>query len=129
HIVPEPEFRGVHHLPATALRSVVEQLYALPVMVSYDLRQVTECLSRAVPDYGAPYRPDPSLARPFSSRLAIDACRQLRDGRLDPSVVATDVRARLEAMSNLARWLMAENQAAAARPDDRAFLRLEKRAF
>jgi hypothetical protein len=30
-VVPEPEFRGMHHLPATALRSVIEQLYALPV--------------------------------------------------------------------------------------------------
>jgi len=28
-VVPEPEFRGAHHLPATAVRSVVEQLYAL----------------------------------------------------------------------------------------------------
>jgi len=37
-VVPEPEFRGMQHLPATALRSVVEQLLALPVTVSYDLR-------------------------------------------------------------------------------------------
>src|SRR3546814_7006337 len=29
-VVPEPEFRGVHHLPATAIRSVIEQLCALP---------------------------------------------------------------------------------------------------
>ncbi|NKC23433.1 hypothetical protein HED50_22860 [Ochrobactrum oryzae] len=43
-VVPEPEFRGVHHLPATALRSVIEQLYALPVAVSYDLRQVSEAI-------------------------------------------------------------------------------------
>jgi hypothetical protein len=32
-VVPEPEFRGMQHLPATALRSVVEQLLSLPVMV------------------------------------------------------------------------------------------------
>jgi len=38
-VVPEPEFRGIHHLPATAVRSVVEQVFALPIMVSYDLRQ------------------------------------------------------------------------------------------
>ena len=44
-LVPEPEFRGIHHLPATSLRSVVEQLLALPVTVSYDLRQVTSALA------------------------------------------------------------------------------------
>jgi hypothetical protein len=58
-VVPEPEYRGMHHLPATALRSVVEQLYALPVTVAYDLRKVSMALAaggmiaegeRAAPD-------------------------------------------------------------------------------
>ena len=47
--VPEPEFRGMHHLPASALRNVLEQLYALPVTVSYDLRQVSQALGVANP--------------------------------------------------------------------------------
>jgi len=128
-VVPEPEFRGVHHLPATALRSVVEQLFALPVMVSYDLRQVTQCLARTVPGYGAAYRPAVRFERPFSSRLGIDICRQLRSGDVPVEDVVADVGARLDAICNLTRWLLSENAAAKARPDDHAFLRLRKQPF
>src|SRR3546814_8146531 len=46
-VVPEPEFRGVHHLPATAIRSVIEQLWALPVAVAFDLRQVSRAIEVA----------------------------------------------------------------------------------
>ena len=127
--MPEPEFRGVHHLPATALRSVVEQLFALPVMVAYDLRQVTRCLARTVSDYGTPYRPPPQFERPFSSRLGIDVCRKLRAGTIESTAVASDVEARLKAMRDLTRWLLSENAAAEARPGDHAFLRLRKRPF
>ena len=127
--VPEPEFRGVHHLPATALRTVVEQLFALPVMVAYDLRQVTQCLARTVTGYGAPYRPSAKFERPFSSRLGIDLSRKLRSGELPAGEVADDVNGRLEAMRGLTRWLLAENAVAEASPDDHAFLRLRKRPF
>src|SRR5215468_707742 len=78
-VVPEPEYRGVHHLPATAVRSVVEQLYALPVAVSYDLRQVSDAI--ATTGGGPPYMPQQGFARPFSSLLSIDVIRNLRDGR------------------------------------------------
>ncbi len=128
-IVPEPEFRGVHHLPATALRSVIEQLFALPVMVAYDLRNVTQCLARTVPGYGRPYQPVGDFERPFSSRLGIDICRKLRAGDVSAEAVAADVRKRLEAIRDLTRWLLHENAAAEARPKDRAFLRLRKRPF
>ena len=128
-VVPEPEFRGVHHLPATALRSVVEQLFALPVMVAYDLRQVTQCLAGTVSDYGTPYRPPPQFERPFSSRLGIDVCRMLRAGTIESTAVASDVEARLKAMRDLTRWLLSENAAAEARSGDHAFLRLRKRPF
>lgn len=76
-IVPEPEFRGVHHLPATAVRSVLEQLYALPVVVAYDLRQASEAL--AVMGAEAPYRPAKAFERPFSSLLSIDVIRPSRE--------------------------------------------------
>jgi predicted RecB family nuclease len=128
-VVPEPEFRGVHHLPATALRSVVEQLYPLPVMVSYDLRRVSQALAQGADGLSQPYSPAPPFAREFSSRLSIDVIRRLREGRMEAGAVEQDLRARLGAARALAEWLMADNAAAERRPDDRAFLRLAKRPF
>lgn len=128
-VVPEPEFRGIHHLPATALRSVVEQVYALPVMVSYDLRQVTGALANTEPALSPAYAPDPPFRRPFSSRLSIDVCRDLRDGRIEPGPVRQDVIARLDAMRALAEWLMHRNAIALQQDGDYAFLRLNKRPF
>lgn len=125
-IVPEPEFRGAHHLPATALRSVVEQVFALPVKVSYDLRQVTEALAVAG-EIDAAYAPEGVFRRDFSALLAMDAIRALRDGRQDgvraPDVEA-DVRSRLAATAQVAEWLMGRNAAAQS-----PFLRLDKRPF
>lgn len=128
-VVPEPEFRGIHHLPATALRSVVEQVFALPVMVSYDLRQVTGVLAKTKPGLSPPYTPELPFRRPFSSRLSIDVCRDLRDRRIESEAVRQDVLARLNAIRALAEWLMRENAAALHRDDDHAFLRLNKRPF
>jgi hypothetical protein len=128
-VVPEPEFRGIHHLPATALRSVVEQVFALPIMVSYDLRQVTCALAETDLGLSPPYTPEPPFWRPFSSRLSIDVCRDLRDARISAEPVREDVVARLDAMRALAEWLMRENAAALRRDGDHAFLRLNKRPF
>lgn len=129
NVVPEPEFRGVHHLPATALRSVFEQVYALPVMVSYDLRQVTEALARTDRGFNDPYRPDKEFKREFSSRLSVDVCRQMRDGQFDPKLVEEDVRRRLRSIRALTTWLWAENEDAARQEGGRAFLRLNKKPF
>lgn len=125
-VVPEPEFRGAHHLPATAIRSVVEQLYGLPVNVSYDLRQVSQALHAAG---GIPvaYMPEPDFARPFSSLLSIDVIRGLREARArspDVEQVSADVAARLRAAGDIVAWLFAEN-ARAPQP----MLRLNKRPF
>jgi hypothetical protein len=125
-VVPEPEFKGAHHLPATALRSVVEQLYAMPCKVSYDLRQVTETLLEAG-QIDTAYQPIPPFRREFSSLLGMEVIRSLREGRHDaiqPEQVEQDVRARLDACVRLVEWLTREN-AAAAQP----FLRLEKQPF
>jgi predicted RecB family nuclease len=108
-VVPEPEFRGVHHLPATALRSVVEQVYALPVMVSYDLRQVTESLVSTEQGFQSPYIPEPAFFHKFSSRLSVDVCRQMREGKINPITVRDDVKSRLISTRALAEWLFAEN--------------------
>lgn len=109
-IVPEPEFRGMQHLPATALRSVVEQLLSLPVTVSYDLRQVSQALEREGLIAHA-YAPAPAFERPFSSLLAIDVSRDLREGRdrVDAEAVRRDVLARLDATQVIADWLRAEH--------------------
>lgn len=110
-VVPEPEFRGMQHLPATALRSVVEQLFALPVTVSYDLAQVSGALARAG-HLGEPYQPGEPFARPFSSLLSIDVARGLREHKSTaPGAddVRDDVRARLQTTRAIAEWLRAEH--------------------
>jgi hypothetical protein len=125
-VVPEPEFKGAHHLPATSIRSVIEQLYALPAKVSYDLRQVSEALKTAgLIDVA--YAPAGIFLREFSSLLAMEAIRSLREGLRDSITAAEvekDVRARLETSARLVEWLTNEN-AAAQTP----FLRLAKQPF
>ncbi|GAB6062563.1 hypothetical protein [Deferrisoma palaeochoriense] len=124
-VVPEPEYRGYHHLPACALRSVVEELLALPVRVSFDLAQVCEALSAADPPLSHPYRPGDRFRRPFSSRLPLEICRDLELGTADEAAVRSDVEARLEAVRALVAWLEGENERVA--PED--FLRLRKAPF
>lgn len=129
-VVPEPEFRGAHHLPATAVRNVVEQLYALPVTVSYDLRQVSAALANAAL-IATPYQPEPAFARPFSSLLSIEVIRGLREGRADsPDAVAvgSDVTARLAALSSIVDWLFAAD-AAERGAGASGLLRLNKKPF
>ncbi len=125
-IVPEPEFRGAHHLPATAVRTVVEQLYAIPTVVSYDLRQVSQALA-AVGAVADPYAPEKAFERPFSSLLSVEVIRGLRERRASaPSVaqVVQDVSARLRALQQVVTWLFAQS-AASSQP----LLRLAKRPF
>lgn len=110
-VIPEPEFRGIDHLPATALRSVVEQLFALPATVSYDLRQVSQALS-AAGMVERSYRPAPAFKRPFSALLSIEISRALREGRADRVAVEEvrhDVSQRLHTILAIARWLEREH--------------------
>lgn len=122
--IPEPEFRGMHHLPASALRTIVEQLYALPVSVSYDLRQVTEALSRAATPLKEPFRPLAGFERRFSSMLPLEITRALRRGEALVENVRRDMLLRLHATASLVDWLLAEN-ARSVTP----FLRLKKNPF
>lgn len=128
-VVPEPEFRGVHHLPATAVRSVIEQLFALPVSVSHDLRQVSHALAKA--GAGPAYSPAEGFYRQFSSLLSIDVIRPIREGDADaPSVEAVrdDVAQRLGALQAVVAWLFdqsAKAEAAGGKP----LLRLAKKPF
>ena len=127
-VVPEPEFRGVHHLPATAVRSVVEQLYALPVMVAYDLRQVSSAI--AAVSGGPAYHPAPGFFRQFSSLLSIDVIRPIREADPDaPDIdaVKADVRHRFDALQGVISWLYAENAVATA--TGKPLLRLSKKPF
>lgn len=129
-VVPEPEFRGMQHLPATALRSVVEQLLSLPVTVSYDLRQVSSVLHRAGKIVQA-YEPEQAFERPFSALLALDVSRHLREGQgkgPDVAAIRADVSARLAATQAIADWLRIEHR---RRVDagEPAMLRLNKQPF
>lgn len=129
-VVPEPEFRGMHHLPATAVRNVLEQLLAMPVTVSHDLRQV----SRVLLDAGripAAYEPTEQFARPFSALLSLEISRGLREGRqghVEVETIRRDVLERLETTRSIAEWLRSEHarrSAAGGKP----MLRLNKRPF
>lgn len=129
-VVPEPEFRGIHHLPATALRSVVEQLYALPVSVSYDLRQVSNALYDAGLISRA-YVPEQAFLREFSSLLSLEVSRELREhrrGSVDLEAVRNDVHYRLTATRAIAEWLQRENQRLVT-SGERPMLRLTKKPF
>lgn len=121
---PEPEYRGAHHLPASALRSVMEQLYVLPTKVSYDLARVSRALCDATPPLSDPYRPAERFARRFSARLSIDVARGLAGDAALIEEVRQDVRARLAAMEGLCAWVLADNAAA-----EQPFLRLRKPPF
>ena len=129
-VVPEPEFRGMQHLPATALRSVVEQLLSLPVMVSYDLRQVSGALF-AAGLITHEYAPGAPFERPFSSLLSLEVSRNLREkrpGGPGRDAIRSDVAARLSATQAIADWLRAEHRRrleAGGQP----MLRLNKQPF
>jgi hypothetical protein len=125
-MVPEPEYRGYHHLPASALRGVLEELIALPVKVSYDLARVGAAFDGQGQGPAAPYRPGPPFARPFSSRLALDVCQELVKGKADEGRIRQDVSERLLAMSGLVEWLERTN---ADLPESDRFLRLRKAPF
>ena len=122
--VPEPEFRGMHHLPASALRTVIDQLYSLPVSVSYDLRQVSQALAKAPVPLREPYFPETGFERQFSSMLSIEITRALKRGEISVGAIQADVRKRLFSMASMVEWLLKEN-ARAATP----FLRLRKKPF
>lgn len=127
-VVPEPEFKGVHHLPATAVRSVVEQLFALPVTVAYDLRQVSVALAKA--GGGPAYRPAPGFFREFSSLLSIDIIRPVREGdsgAVSIEAIEADVASRLDALQGVVAWLYDQNKIAAAA--GAPLLRLAKKPF
>ena len=123
-LIPDPEYRGRRHLPATAIRSVFDALFALPARVTHDLARVSAALAGAPDPPADPYRPERRFARPFSSRLNIDACRAIKSGQTSRGEVEADVRARLAAAAGLVRWLLADN--AKAVPE---YLRLRKDPF
>ena len=125
-ILAEPEYKGFHHLPASSLRSVLEQTIALPVTVSYDLASVSAALTAAGSPLTTPYTPGERFAHPFSSRLALDLCSALNSGKASHEFIAADVEARLLGMNSLANWLTSRN---AALPPPRRFLRLNKEPF
>jgi hypothetical protein len=129
-LVPEPEFRGMNHLPATAVRTVIEQLFAVPAAVSYDLRQVSQAMARdgLIQE---PYSPKEPFQRPFSSLLSIEVARGIREGRKDHVALADveeDVRGRLSALRKIVEWLQKDD---GARTDsgERPKLRLNKLPF
>lgn len=129
-VIPEPEFRGMDHLPASSVRSTLEQLFSLPVTVSHDLRQVSQVLKSAGKLVAA-YCPDDAFKRPFSALLSIDIVRGLREGRPNVaslSEVESDVRQRLHAVRAVTEWVFEEHESKLA-SDGTRILRLRKKPF
>lgn len=124
--IPEPEYRGFHHLPTGAVRSVLEEVFALPAKVSWDLRRASAALSRHPRPPAHPYQPTPDFEQRFSSRMPLPVCRELEAGTRDRSTVVDDLTRRLEALQGMVEWLERENEFA---PADRKFLRLNKAPF
>ena len=125
-VVPEPDYKGFHHLPASALRNILTDLFAFPVRVSHDLRRVSCALREVGAELASVYDPTPRFARPFSSRLSLEITRQLQDDPTLAAPVAKDVRERLSATHALVQWLLRQNGAA---PPGKSLLRLNKRPF
>lgn len=125
-VVPEPGYKSVQHLPACALRTVVEEVLAMPVVVSTDLTRVSEALASMSPGPKAKYCPEESFRRPFSARLGLNHCSDLHSNKADTDAILKDVHARLDAQLSIARFLEELNERA---PDAEKFLRLEKQPF
>ncbi len=125
-VLPEPEYHGYHHLPASSLRRVLEEIAVLPAKVSYDLARVCQAMSRLQPAPQHLYVPGRLFARPFSARLNLSVCREMAEGHISGREVRADVQARLWAMQGLTQWLEAANQQL---PPDQRFLRLNKASF
>lgn len=122
NVIPDPTYRDLYHFPATALRPVVERLFALPVKVSHDLPQVGVALGLS-----PTHAPTEALRKEFSGSLALDAIRQFRKSHEDaptPEELESDLLSRLRAQVAVADFLLQENQ----RADDQ-FLRLSKQPF
>src|SRR3712207_2785100 len=98
-------------------------------MVTYARGQVTKSQTRCGRALVTPSRPPEHFKREFSSRLSVDVCRQMRDGKFDPKLVEEDVRKRLRSLGAMAAWLWAENEEAEQQIGGRAFLRLNKKPF
>jgi predicted RecB family nuclease len=129
-VIPEPELRGMDHLPASSVRSTIEQLFALPVSVSHDLRQVSEVLAHAGKIKIA-YQPTEPFRRPFSALLSIDIMRGLRERRKDAlriSDVEADVSARLAATRAVTEWIFSEHELLLEK-ESTQMLRLRKKPF
>lgn len=128
-IQPEPNYKGIHHLPACSLRSIVQSLYTLPAVVSLDLRSVTQAIAN-FDDSIEPYQPHAQeFTRPFSSRLSLSLIQQVRR---DPNgqrelleEIEHDITNRLEAMHRLRVWIEDDNAASSSN----GFLRLQKGPF
>lgn len=130
-ILPEPNYKGIHHLPACSLRGVVQSLYALPAAVSLDLRSATLAIAESGGSL-EPYQPhSPEFVRPFSSRLSLNLIQRARhnpttEAKLLVSI-ERDITDRLAAMHRLRVWVEEDN--AADQTTSGGFLRLNKGPF
>lgn len=126
-ILAEPEYRGYHHMPSCALKTVFSEVFAVPAHVSYDLARVTQSLKHMGESIQEVYDPTLEFSRPFSSQLPLEWAENIAtDFSNAKEPVEADIRARLFAMHALAQWLLEKN---ADLPPNHRFLHLHKRPF
>ena len=123
-VIPEPEYKSIHHLPSCSLRTIIENHFSLPVAVAFDLRQVTRVLAEKGL-IATHYEPSRKFEQVFSSRLGIEVTREWRTRNPDlREAIDDDVNKRLDAIQVLHRWLELEDTRS-----NPPFLRLKKAPF
>ena len=90
NFMPEPEFKGVNHLPGCSLQRVIQDVFALPIRVSYDIARVSQTIKRLSEPSLRAYEPKDDFQSPFSSRLAIAICNEISTNLTIPARTSSE---------------------------------------
>ena len=128
--MPEPEFKGVNHLPGCSLQRVIQDVFALPIRVSYDIARVSQTIKRLSEPSLRAYEPEVDFQSPFSSRLAISICNEIATNLTNERKIQVqkNITERIIATHDIAIWIEKQNQLRTANNQE-PFLRLQKSPF
>ena len=124
--MPEPEFQGVHHLPGSSLQRVLQDVYAFPIRVSYDIAKVSQAIKTHSKSSLISYEPQEDFSTPFSSRLPISLCNEIATNLTTErsNQITKDIQDRIIATHQVVQWLEEQNQ-----KSPEPFLKLQKAPF
>lgn len=128
--MPEPEFKGVNHLPGCSLQRVIQDVFALPIRVSYDIARVSQTIKRLSEPSLRAYEPKDDFQSSFSSRLAIAICNEIATNLTDTrkKQVQQNIADRIIATHDVAVWIEKQNHGRIT-SNQEPFLRLQKSPF